>query len=103
MKKTKDVKTIAEAFAEFLKTYHCGEANAIKAVDINKRFPLTPRQIREVVNRLRCEGVPICSGSMGYYYASNSTELARTKKYIVAQANAMLAAANAMSTEELSC
>ena len=102
MKKTMDVKfqSVAEAFEEFLKKYHSGESRAIKATEINKTIPLSPRQIREVVSHLRLNGVPICSGSTGYYYAATTEELAKTKAFMVSHANAMLAAVEAMSEKE---
>lgn len=71
---------IREEFAEWLKDYHLGKDSAIKAKDMRQWG--TPREIRDVVNQLRKEGVPICSGNVGYYYAKTSSEVKRVLKFL---------------------
>jgi hypothetical protein len=71
---------IKKAFAEWMKENHNGKENAIRAKDM-KHWG-TAREIRHMVHDLRLEGCPICSGSTGYYYASNSSELSETLSWL---------------------
>jgi len=61
-----------------LKRRHCGQAKAAKNPVLEARFDISGRVLREIVNKLRCEGQPICSDENGYYYASSETELSAT-------------------------
>ena len=49
---------------------HKGKSNAIKSSQLERLTNLTGSQIRERVNELRCNGVPVCSGRSGYYMAA---------------------------------
>lgn len=62
------------SFLNWLKSNHCGKGKAIKAKDMDD----DPRIIRLKVNALRKQGHPICSSSIGYYYAKNKEELNET-------------------------
>lgn len=43
-----------------------------------KTFHLKGSELRRLVNILRCEGKPICSNAMGYFYAATQQELQET-------------------------
>jgi biotin operon repressor len=58
-----------------LKRRHTGQRNAAKSPVLEKRFGVTGKNIREMVNALRCDGFPVCSDENGYYYAANEKEL----------------------------
>ncbi|WMJ22884.1 hypothetical protein RBG61_12950 [Paludicola sp. MB14-C6] len=47
---------------------------------------ISGKRIREIVNKLRCDGFPICSDMYGYYYASNQDEMNGT----IAQLNSRI-------------
>ena len=66
------------AIRELLAQYHVGEANAIHCGDLQKMFDLNGRTVRRKINRLRQEGVPICSSQHGYYYADTQAEIRET-------------------------
>ena len=58
-----------------LEKNHKGKSNAIKSFQLEQLTNLTGSQIRERVNKLRCNGVPVCSGRSGYYIAASREEL----------------------------
>ena len=76
-------------FADYLHKYHKGIENAVHAKTIGKAFDMTPRQIRFMVNALRQQGMPICSGQAGYWWAGNEVELVSTIKTLQSQVNAL--------------
>jgi hypothetical protein len=45
---------------------------------LEPRFGVSGREIRDIVNELRCGGHPICSDDSGYWYAANESELTAT-------------------------
>ena len=65
---------------------HKGKSNAIKSFQLERLTNLTGSQIRERVNELRCNGVPVCSGRSGYYIAALREELNHT----IAQLNSRI-------------
>lgn len=69
---------IEEAFCDFLEKNHKGYQKPISSKSLEIFFGLKGSEIRKLVNSLRCKGVPICSDSDGYYYASNQQELKAT-------------------------
>lgn len=66
--------------AEYLQKFHMSRQNAI----VSKRLRQfgSGVEIREIVHALRVEGVPICSGAEGYYYAKDSAEIFATVKQL---------------------
>lgn len=63
-----------------------GESNRIKASEITQRTNLHGSQIREQVNKLRSEFVPIASDERGYFIAETPEELNHT----IAQLNSRI-------------
>ena len=61
-----------------LEKSHKGKSNAIKSFQLERLTNLTGSQIKERVNELRCNGVPVCSGRSGYYIAASREELNHT-------------------------
>ena len=66
------------AVCEYLRKYHRGKQNAIYSRELQRLFCLNERSVRRIVNKLRKDGVPICSSQAGYYYASNQSEINET-------------------------
>lgn len=60
-------------FMAYLYENHLGKSKAIKARNL-KEFG-DARTIRLLVNSLRKEGIPICSGNSGYWYANSQNEV----------------------------
>jgi hypothetical protein len=73
------------SLAEYLRTYHVGRQSAIVSREL-RQFG-SGVEIRELVHKLRVEGVPICSCSDGYYFASDSAEVFATVKSLQSRIN----------------
>ena len=63
---------------EYLKLYGRGKDNAITSKTIEITFGMTGFALRRAINILRSEGVPICSGRRGYYYAETYDDIFET-------------------------
>lgn len=72
---TKDFGIAHGQLAELLMTNHVGERNAITARHMRRKGYGDAVFIRYIVHNLRVAGIPICSGSKGYYFAENLDEL----------------------------
>lgn len=66
---------ITEKVLEYLKLNHTGKEMAVSRRFLEKKYKLSGRKLRNVINSLRCEGKPICSDENGYYYAENEKEV----------------------------
>ena len=73
-----------------LRDRHTGAENFVRSVEIERSFDIKGVAVRQAVNRLRCNGQPVCSNADEYFYAKNANEindtitqlLGRTKKII---------------------
>ena len=70
------------SIAEYLKTACTGEQAAVTSRTLEALFHIRGPDLRRAVNRLRGEGVPICSFDSGYYYAETEDELQRTVRQL---------------------
>lgn len=70
--------TSDKSIAEYLKAYHCGDQAAVTSRELEGVFRIRGPDLRRAINRLRGDGVPICSFDSGYYYAKTEEELQRT-------------------------
>ena len=66
------------SFERYMQKEHSGKANAVKSKVIEARFHCKGSGVRRMVNELRCKGVPICSSSKGYFYATSNEEIQET-------------------------
>ena len=62
-------------FLFYMKEYHTGISKAVPSAYLQGRFCISSRTVRKLVNQLRNDGNPICSGENGYYYAADRKEL----------------------------
>ena len=67
-----------EQLAEVLRTVCYGRKNAMSAEHLISATHTSATVLRNQINRLRCEGVPIASGSEGYFYAATAGEIYAT-------------------------
>ena len=67
-----------ERLAEHLKQYHLGAPNAATSRELECAFSITGIELRQLVNRLRREGIPIASSASGYFYAATEMEVRAT-------------------------
>lgn len=70
---------------EYLKEYHCKEAEAVKSRELGTLFNLTNRGVRNLVSKLRQDGVPVCSSNNGYWYSEDEADITRTIKRLADQ------------------
>ena len=63
------------AICEYLKQHHTGLENAVHSEELERLFLIDRRGLQRKISRLRKEGVPICSGESGYYYAKDQREV----------------------------
>lgn len=81
---------IAEEQVAFHLLNKCrGVKNAKKSSQLQEKFGYKGRELREIINSLRCKGVPICSGGQGYWFAGNSYEIKNTVNQMVSRIMAM--------------
>ena len=69
---------IPETIGDYLERYHKGGANAVTSRELEITFSVKGIQIRDMVNALRREGVPIASSGRGYFYAATQQEVRDT-------------------------
>ena len=50
----------------------------LESKELQRLFSLDGRDLRRKINSLRQDGVAICSGPMGYYYAASQKEINKT-------------------------
>jgi len=67
-----------DPIAEYLKAYHRGESSSVTSKELERVFDIRGPDLRRTINRLRGNGIPICSYDYGYYYAETEQELQRT-------------------------
>ena len=80
----------SEDILTYLRDNHTGAENYAASADIERIFGISNRAVRQIINKLRCAGQPICSDANGYFYAKNHDEindtvtqlLSRTKKIV---------------------
>ena len=78
----------------FLSTKCIGKKNAVKSSVLESMFQLKGSEVRKIINRIRCNGQPICSGSTGYYYASTEADIRKTIRNLNGRIDKINAAKN---------
>lgn len=78
--------------AQYLKTCHHGAENAVTSKLLEALYRVSGKQLRDMVNTLRREGVPIASDQNGYYYAKTKAELRSTIKHMRCRISGICAA-----------
>ncbi len=78
--------------ADYLRDYCKGESRAVTSRELGTVFGIRGSELRGIVNRLRCGGVPICSSEFGYFYAGNDQELSRTIRQLTSRIKKIAAA-----------
>ena len=62
----------------YLKGACSGRRYTVKGAELEQVLHLSGTDLRKLVNRLRQDGVPICSSREGYFYARNAGEIYTT-------------------------
>ncbi len=69
---------VEKRLCHYLKEFHSGRGKAVSSKELEAAFSLKGTEVRKAVNALRCAGYPICSDSLGYYFASSQEEIRAT-------------------------
>jgi hypothetical protein len=75
----------SEDLLAYLQNNHTGSKNAVPSAVIEYIFCLPGSSVRQMVNRLRCEGRPVCSDANGYFYAQSRDEIDGTVSQLLSR------------------
>ena len=78
--------TADNPIAKHLKEYHCGELRVVPSRELEAAFQIRGPDLRQLINSLRGDGIPICSSDSGYYYADTEEERDAFIRYVQALA-----------------
>ena len=83
---------IDKALCEYLKRYRRGQECAASSKELEAAFHVKGTELRRAVNRLRCDGHPICSDATGYFYAARQSEIRATVAQLTGRISKIAAA-----------
>ena len=89
--------------AEYLKSYHLGRENAITSRELERTFCVNGKELRDTINILRREAIPIASDQSGYYYAKTEAELRATIQHMHRRIAGISVAISGLSCAAKSC
>ncbi len=87
---------VDKALCEHLKKYHQGQESAASSKELEAAFHIKGTELRRTVNRLRCDGHPICSDATGYFYAARQSEIRATVAQLTGRISKIAAAKNGL-------
>lgn len=73
---------LKEELAEYLLKHHHGAEKAIISKKLESTLSMSGKELRKIINTLRCEGIPIASDQNGYYYAKTESEIEITIQHM---------------------
>jgi biotin operon repressor len=71
-----------EQLAEYLHRYQHGAENAVISKTLEQALGISGKELRDLVNALRREGIPIASDQSGYFYAKTEAEVRMTIRHM---------------------
>ena len=77
-------------------TNHGSKENPVSNKEISSQLKLSETHIRNLINRARCEGIPICSCDKGYFYSEDKTEILTTIQSLMHRTIAVEKAVNGL-------
>ena len=63
--------------------------NLIDSNQLAKHFDIPRVEVRQLINKARSEGVPICSTRWGYYFSTNEEDIQKTIKSLNGRVHAI--------------
>ena len=75
---------------------HVKQEKPIKSIKIQRTYNLKGSEVRQIIHQLRLDGVPICSGSDGYYYPRDRIEATHTINHLRSRAISLFDIVKAM-------
>ena len=64
-----------ETIARYLENGYKGRKNAVSSRELERTLAISANELRQRVNRLRRDTVPIAADQRGYYYAETAAEV----------------------------
>lgn len=86
-----------DRLAEHLRQSHLGSAKAATSRELERTFSVTGKDLRQLVNGLRRDGVPIASDGSGYYYAATEQEVRATIAHLTRRISGIAAAIHGLN------
>lgn len=80
----------------FLRSNHTGSENPAPSVRLERVFGINGVAVRQIVNKLRCEGQPVCSNASGYFYAKSCEEIDNTVEQLLSRSRSINSAAQGL-------
>ena len=71
-----------EQLLAYLKANCFGRKKSQTRGQLQRKLGLSKDQLTNMVHRMRCKGLPIAGGPLGYYYAQNAGELHATIRWL---------------------
>ena len=68
----------------------------VKNREIASALNITEVEIRKLINKARCKGIPICSTQKGYYYSEDKNEIINTIQSLMHRTIAVEKAVNGL-------
>jgi transcription initiation factor IIE alpha subunit len=81
----------------YLRDKHTGADKSVRSEVIECIFGINGAALRQIVNKLRCDGHPICSDANGYYYAINSREINDTIRQLLGRTEKIVQAVSGLT------
>lgn len=66
------------AICEYLRNNHNSRKTAALSKQLEAVFSCKGSELRKCINRLRSDGIPICSSVDGYFYSDSPQDISRT-------------------------
>ena len=71
-----------EQLLAYLKANCFGRKKSQTRGQLQRKLGLSKDQLTNMVHRMRCRGLPIAGGPLGYYYAQNAGEILSTIRWL---------------------
>lgn len=71
-----------EQLLAYLKANCAGRGSIQTRAQLQRALNLSKDQLTNMVHRMRCKGIPIAGGPLGYFYAQNAGELHATIRWL---------------------
>lgn len=71
-----------EQLLAYLKANCFGRKKSQTRGQLQRKLGLSKDQLTNMVHRMRCKGLPIAGGPLGYFYAQNAGELHATIRWL---------------------
>ena len=69
---------IGDDILTYLRNSHIGADSFVPSAKLENAFGIGSAAVRRIINKLRCNGQPVCSDANGYFYAKTRDEINNT-------------------------